>query len=199
MKEVAKNSEEWHIDATYKILKNGRGLWIISTKEKNSQKVFPLLFFLIPNEKASTLSIVLEKYKNWVGDLPQTFIADCQKSIKKSVKATFDDSKFFLCIFHILRATKKKISQYYSNENDQKKCFNKFYEIAMRAFDEEDLEEKINEFKTFLNSTNSAAFEYFNENYLKEDKPKEWAKSYREEFSMTNNISEALKNFGWIN
>ena len=61
MKEVAKNSEEWHIDATYKILKNGRCLWIISTKEKNSQKVFPLLFFLIPNEKASTLSIVLEK------------------------------------------------------------------------------------------------------------------------------------------
>ena len=48
MGEVAKNSDEWHIDATYKLLKNGRGLWIISTNEKISKKSFSVTIFLNP-------------------------------------------------------------------------------------------------------------------------------------------------------
>ena len=136
MGEVAKMTKEWHIDATYKILRSGRGLWIISTKENDSEKVFPLLFFVIPNEKTETIQIVLEEYKKWVGDAPTSFIADCQKSIKKSVTEVFDQSKFFLCIFHILRATKKQIQEFYSKEEERKICFNMFYEIAMKIFND---------------------------------------------------------------
>lgn len=194
MGEVAKMTNEWHIDATYKVLKSGRGLWIISTKENESEKVFPLLFFVIPNEKSEIIQIVLEEYKKWVGNAPESFIADCQKSIKKSVGTVFDQSKFFLCIFHILRATKKQIHIFYSNEENRKICFDMFYEIAMKIFNNEDFDSKVDEFKKFLNETNCNAYRYFYDNYLKNGKPLEWAKSYRDDYSMTNNISEALNN-----
>ena len=194
MGEVAKMTNEWHIDATYKLLRSGRGLWIISTKENESGKVFPLLFFVIPNEKAETIQIVLEEYKKWVGNAPESFIADCQKSIKKSVTEVFDQSKFFLCIFHILRATKKQIQMFYAKDEERKICFNMFYEIAMKIFNDEDFESKVEEFKSFLIETNFNAYHYFYENYLKGEKPLQWAKSYRDEYVMTNNISEALNN-----
>ena len=187
-------SEEWHIGATYKILRNGRGLWIITTKEKTTQKVSPLLFFLIPNEKASSIKKVLEEYKNWIGYAPDTFIADCQLSIQNSVEFVYDESKFFLCIFHILRATKKNIEKYISNSNESQKCFNMFYDIAMNAYKEEEIEEKVTVFKEYLNEKSIQLSEYFDNHYFKDNKIKKWAKTYRGDYSMTNNISEALNN-----
>ena len=170
MGEVAKKSQEWHIDATYKILKNGRGLWIISTKETDSQNVFPLLFFLIPNEKASTIEIVLNEFKNWLDYAPESFIADCQLSIQNSVESVYDDSKFFLCIFHILRATKKNIEKYISDSNERQKCFNMFYDIAMNVYKEEGVEKKVCIFNGYLNENSIALAEYFQKNYFKNDK-----------------------------
>ena len=69
-----------------------------------------------------------------------------------------------------------------------------FYEIAMKAFEDEEFHLKVEEFKKFLYSKNVGAYEYFSKNYLDNDLPVKWSKTYREEYSMTNNISEALNN-----
>ena len=194
MKEVAILSNEWHIDATYKILKNKRGLWIISTKQDLTERVFPLLFFIIPNERSSTLSEVLEAYKEWVGFSPESFIADCQKSIENSISDTFDDSKFFLCIFHILRAVKKQLSQLINNSEIAGEAFNLFYQIAMCAYIEQDeIDKNIHDLKDLLIVNGKRdAWNYLYKNYFKNEKIKLWAKQYREGYSMTNNISESL-------
>ena len=84
MKYIATSNKEWNLDATYQIMACKKGLWIISCKDVN-QKVFPILFFLVPNETTISLSYILLAFKNWIGYEPDCFINDCQKSIQNSI------------------------------------------------------------------------------------------------------------------
>ena len=69
MKKIGTSTNEWNIDATYQILKCKKGLWIISCKDL-SNHVFPILFFITPDETAHSLSFVLELMSKENPDFP---------------------------------------------------------------------------------------------------------------------------------
>ena len=108
MKYIATQNTEWNIDATYRILKCKKGIFIIATRDLN-KKAFPLLFFIVPRESAECIAHVLQEYKKWVQYEPYCFINDCQKAIINSVKSTFS-CEDFLCVFHIIRAVRHQIN-----------------------------------------------------------------------------------------
>lgn len=69
-----------------------------------------------------------------------------------------------------------------------------FYDIAMNVYKEIEVEDKVDKFFEFLIEKSDRAREYFYDNYFKKNRIQKWAKSYRGNYSMTNNISEALNN-----
>ena len=105
----------------------------------------------------------------------------------------FGDSKFFLCIFHILRAVKKKLNKLIPIFEISSKTFVMFHKIATLVFSEQEINDEVENIKNFLLSNNQfAAWDYLNKNYLSGNKIIFWAKAYRDGFSMTNNVSESL-------
>ena len=107
MKDIACRGGDWHLDGTYKLLKMGKPLWIMSTKDSFG-KVFPILFFMTPDETKGSIEMVLTSYKEWLGHHPQSIITDCQRSLQNAVKEVFD-CQGYLCVFHILRAIRSNI------------------------------------------------------------------------------------------
>ena len=191
MKYIATQNTEWNIDATYRILKCKKGIFIIATRDLN-KKAFPLLFFIVPRESAECIAHVLQEYKKWVQYEPYCFINDCQKAIINSVKSTFS-CEDFLCVFHIIRAVRHQINNKALTQEIKDYSITKIQNLCMNIKDKNETKQLIEEIKNkLIDKGEHELLTYFQKNWFKDNCYESWCASYKNEHSKTNNISESL-------
>ena len=213
---------EWHIDATYKIISHNRNLIIISIKLNDldeyiddrmldlnedqleniklsiHRNIFPILVISTPNERTETITPIISSFVRWYGKEPLAFIMDCQKSFLNAVKSALPNTTIYWCIFHVLRAIFNRLKTIVISDDDKPlhdAIKNKIWLISMVIKSKEEANDIINDIIEELNANEKYDFlHYLQDNYFNEDILPLWLYSYRSNFSRTSNISESLNN-----
>lgn len=185
--ELARASEIFHIDSTFKLIFGGLPLYAITVKSAQNH-IIPVCYFIINRDTSENIKFCMQKFFEYLGIDPPAFMSDAGPNILSAIQELFPNSKFFICILHVIRAIQRN-SDKFEDKSNYARVSEIMWELMNSEYDENGFFEYLGELQCILEIEPTAA-KYFDRQWF--DYIDNIASISRNpELPKTNNLAEA--------